>query len=223
MTQITLPYNLQDGQRAYAARIMANFRALAGQLNRVSVEGLAEGDLENVLLQIKLLLDELSADQARTLSAVSYDPATQQLQLTLRNGALYQLDMSPFIDDYQGSSGQTVDVSVDSAGVISAQLAPGGVGEEHLADSLLDLIAGKVTASSRGNASQILFSDGESFQDKLDAGRLQGADGVSVALAGIYYLRYDQGDGHLYVGVADGAQQPPLSIDSSGHLIYTIE
>lgn len=50
----------------------------------------------------------------------------------------------------------------------------------------------------------------------------QGPAGVNVALDGMYYFRYDATNGHLYVGVADGADPPPLSIDGSGHLIYTI-
>lgn len=50
-----------------------------------------------------------------------------------------------------------------------------------------------------------------------------GADGNSFIQNGMYYFRYDSGDGHLYVGVAEGAAQPPLSIDENGHLIYEIE
>lgn len=49
-----------------------------------------------------------------------------------------------------------------------------------------------------------------------------GTDGVNIATDAMYYFRYDSTDGHLYVGVADDAPQPPLSIDGNGHLIYTI-
>lgn len=49
-----------------------------------------------------------------------------------------------------------------------------------------------------------------------------GADGVSVTLDSMYYFRYDDNDGHLYVGVADDADPPPLSIDDNGHMIYEI-
>ena len=91
------------------------------------------------------------------------------------------------------------------------------------AAALLSLISSKLTANAAGNAASVRFSDGQSFQDKLDAGALKGADGVSAALSGMYYFRYDETDGHLYVGVADDGPAPPLSIDQSGHLIYTIE
>ncbi|MBR5430595.1 MAG: hypothetical protein IK116_08750 [Firmicutes bacterium] len=223
MSRITLPYNLQDGQKAYAARVMADFAALTGMLNQVSVDGLAPGDLENVLLQLKLLVDEVKQDQDRSVSDLSYDPLTRRLELRLMNGALYQLDMSPFLNLYLGSQSDTVAVSVDGAGRIGAQVRPGSLGENELSAALRGLINGKVTAGAAGNAAQIRFSDGDSFQDKLDAGALHGADAVSVALEGMYYFRYDPDNGHLYLGVADGVTPPPLSVNGSGHLIYTIE
>ena len=223
MSRIILPYNLQDGQKAYAARIMANFQALAGQLNNISVGGLTEGDLESVLLQMKLLLDEISAGRDRYVHDLSYDAENRRLTLLLHDGVRFEVDMRPFINEYQGADWESVAVSVDSEGRISAALKPGSVGESQLSAALLSLIGSKITAGVSGNAASVCFSDGQSFQDKLDAGALKGADGVSAALSGMYYFRYDSGDGHLYVGVADGAQAPPLSIDQNGHLIYTIE
>lgn len=223
MSRIILPYNLQDGQKAYAARIMANFQALAGQLNQISVSGLTEGDLESVLLQMKLLLDELSAGRDRYVYDLSYDAENRRLTLLLKDGARFEVDMRPFINQYQGTEGESVAVSLDGEGRISAQLQPGSVGESQLSAALLSLIESKVTAGAGGNAAAIRFSDGQSFQDKLDSGALKGADGVSAALSGMYYFRYDETDGHLYIGVADDAAAPPLSIDQSGHLIYTIE
>lgn len=223
MTRITLPYNLQDGQKAYAARVMANFEALAGQLNQISVTGLATGDLESVLRQMKLLLDELSAGSSRYVADLSYNGEDRRLTLRLSDGAVFHVDMSPFIDEYQGLAGEAVSVSVDGQGGISAELEPGGVGQDHLSAAVLDLIDGKVTAGCSGNAGQILFSDGQSFQDKLDSGLLQGSNGISAAANGMYYFRYEPSNGHLYVGVADGAEQPPFSINQDGHLIYTIE
>lgn len=50
----------------------------------------------------------------------------------------------------------------------------------------------------------------------------KGEDGVNLLLDAMYYFRYDGDDGHLYVGVADGSPQPPLSIDENGHLVYEI-
>ena len=223
MSEITLPYNLQDGQKAYASRVMANFRALIAGLNRVSVDGLTAGDLESVLRQLKLLVDELGEDRNRGVASLTYDGAGCKLVLTLADGARYQVDMGPFINQYQGVTGDTVSVTVDGQGHIAADLQPGGVGESQLAAAVKDKIDGKITAGASGNAAQVKFSDGQSFQDKLDAGQLKGADGVAAAISGMYYFRYDATDGHLYVGTASGAGQPPLAIDNSGHLIYTIE
>ena len=50
-----------------------------------------------------------------------------------------------------------------------------------------------------------------------------GLPGINYVEYGMYYFRYDSDDGHLYVGVAEGAAPPPLSIDGNGHLIYEIE
>ncbi|MCR4963285.1 MAG: hypothetical protein K6B40_05330 [Firmicutes bacterium] len=139
---VRLPYRFQDGQKAYAAHLMANFEALAGVLNSVDVEGLPSGDMESALNALKHWIEQ--------------------------------------IDD------QTV------------------------------------VANQAGNAGQILFSDGESFQDKLDQNVLKGQDGQCF-FDRMYYFRVDAANGHLYVGVADDAGPPPLSIDSRGHLIYTID
>ena len=46
-----------------------------------------------------------------------------------------------------------------------------------------------------------------------------GADGNTFVQNGMFYLRYDEDDGHLYVGVPDNTSPPPLSIDDNGHLV----
>ena len=50
---VNLPYNLREGQVAYAAKVMANFRALLGALNQVVVDGLGEGDINTILNLLK--------------------------------------------------------------------------------------------------------------------------------------------------------------------------
>ncbi|MEG2213851.1 MAG: hypothetical protein RRY35_08155 [Clostridiales bacterium] len=142
---VKLPYSFTDGQRAFAARLMANFNALSGALNNVSVAGLATADIETTLNTMKKLIDDLSG-----------------------------------------------------------------------------LTGGKVTANQAGNAGQILFTDGQSFQAKLNNNSLKGQDG-QCCLDRLYYFRVDPGNGHLYVGVPDGVGKPPVSIDGNGHLIYRID
>ena len=90
-----------------------------------------------------------------------------------------------------------------------------------LAAALQALLSGKVTAGAAGNASQILFSDGQTMQEKLDAGELNGTDGVALAFDSYYTFRVGE-NGHLYVGVADGTEQPSLAIDENGRLIYSV-
>lgn len=56
MSRVALPYNLQEGTVAYAMKVMANFRALLGIYNNVSIPGLGEGDVDTML---KLLAEAM--------------------------------------------------------------------------------------------------------------------------------------------------------------------
>ena len=49
MTAVNLPYHLREGQRAYAAKVMANFEALLGAYNLTEVKGLGVGDIPTLL------------------------------------------------------------------------------------------------------------------------------------------------------------------------------
>lgn len=137
MARINLPYQFRDGNRAYAAQVMADLNALAGGLNNISVSGLPGGDLESVLQGLK------------------------------------------------------------------------------------ELTEGKISANKAGNAEQIRFSDGESMQDKLDSGALNGTDGVVSTSDGMYYF-YVGSDGHLYLLTRSEVQGEAFHIDDKGHLIYTL-
>ena len=88
--------------------------------------------------------------------------------------------------------------------------------QEHADD-----IAARVVKNQAGNAAQILFSDGESFQQKLDSGDFNGVDALSV-MNHMYKMFVDPANGHLYIAIPDGSAPPPLSIDNNGHLIYTV-
>ena len=221
MSGITLPYNLQDGQKAYAARLMADLNTIVGKINSVSVSGLPDGDVETALQQLKLMLDEEYAADEKVVQSFAYDGTENALTLTLRNGALFQISMRPFFNDYSGVDGSSVQVTVDGDRKITAAVKEGVVTYAMLAAALKSVIDHKVTADATGNAAAIRFSDGKTMQEKLDGGDLKGADGVSVAIAGLFTMRVGD-NGHLYVGVANGAAHPALSINASGHLIYTI-
>lgn len=133
-----LPFQLVDGQKAYAAKLMGNFNYLLGILDNVDVSGLPEGSLDEVL------------------------------------------------------------------------------------SSLKDLIEQCVASNEVGNARQVFFTDGASLQEKLNNGDLKGADGVTSLSDGMYYF-YVGTDGHLYLVTRSEVQGEAFSIDSRGHLIYTVD
>lgn len=70
-----------------------------------------------------------------------------------------------------------------------------------------------------GNADQIVFEDGYTMQEKLDAGDLNGKDGVTAYVDGWAAFEIDE-YGHLLVTVS--ADDNSFTIDENGHLIYTI-
>lgn len=132
-----LPYEFQEGQKAYAAKVMANFYALLGKLNGVEIPGYG-------------LLD------------------------------------------------------IDAAMAL-----------------LQDQLAHKITSGQVGNARQVTFADGETMQEKLDDGDLNGADGVVSTSDGMYYFYLD-GNGHLMLVTRSEVQGEAFSINEEGHLIYTV-
>ncbi|MCR4963284.1 MAG: hypothetical protein K6B40_05325 [Firmicutes bacterium] len=67
----------------------------------------------------------------------------------------------------------------------------------------------------------ILGADGDTMQQKLDNGDFNGVDALSV-MNHMYKMFVDPEDGHLKICIPDGSAPPPLSIDNSGHLIYTV-
>ncbi len=59
MGEITLPFQLKEGTTAYAAKVMANFNALIGKLNQLSVNGEIVGDLEDFLSLLSASIEQL--------------------------------------------------------------------------------------------------------------------------------------------------------------------
>lgn len=149
------------------------------------------------------------------------DESTNELVLVLDDGTEQRVSLSEFLNVYSGQDTSTVQMNVTSS-MISAAIKGGSITPNLLHADLQNTINNKVTANQVGNASQITFADGDTMQEKLDSGELNGKDGVSVELSGMFYMRVNE-FGHLLVGVADGAEKPPLSINSSGHLVYTID
>ena len=205
MSKVVLPYKLKDGQIASAAKVMADLDAITAKLNGVEVPGLPFGDIELALQQLKYLLDAEYAADAKVVDSFTYNGADNTIELKLRDGALYTIDASPFFNDYAGADSASLTINIDGGRKISGTLKEGAITYQMLAQALQAVLDAKVTANVDGNAGQIVFSDGQTMQQKLDSGELRGADGVAVALEGYCTFRIGD-DGHLYVGVADSTQ-----------------
>lgn len=156
----------------------------------------------------------------RTVVNFQYDASSNELVLLLEDGTEQRISMAAFTNIYTGGESATISTDIRD-GVITGSVRGGSLGMHHLSGQLQDTINGKITANAPNNASQVLFSDGKSMQEKLDSGELNGKDGVSAAIKGFYYMRVDA-NGNLIVGVADQEEPPPLSI-RDGYLVYTLE
>lgn len=222
MSKVVLPYILREGQIAYASRVMANLQAITAKINQVSVPGIPDSDIEQALRELKNLIDIEAKAAKRSIASFDYDSEGNMLIVRLVDGALFEISMERFINDYQGSQSGVIQTFVDGNRRIHADIKEGSISYQLLSQALQTLIDNKVTAAVPGNASQIRFADGSTMQEKLDTGDLHGKDGVAVALDAMYYFRVGA-NGHLYLGVADGAGQPPFNIDERGHLLYTID
>lgn len=158
----------------------------------------------------------------KTIANFEYDKETKELVLILENDRQLRIPMSSFINIYTGETTATVQTLVVSGNKIQANIIGDSITMNLLNISLQNTINGKVTANEPNNASQIKFSDGQSFQDKLDNGSLKGDDGVSIATNSFFRMYVDQITGDLVVVVADGAEKPPFTLEENGDLYYTI-
>lgn len=76
MTKITLPYSLQDGQKAYASRLMANFNAIVACFNDIEVEGLDPGSIDEIAAQLLQATNDFEA--AVNASIAAFEERTTQ-------------------------------------------------------------------------------------------------------------------------------------------------
>lgn len=151
----------------------------------------------------------------------SLDAETMELVLRLADGTEQRISIASFMNVYLGGNTATVQVQIQE-NQITASVKGNSIGLNLLTPQLQENINKKINASESGNANQVLFTDGQSMQEKLDSGALNGKDGVVVESKGLFYMRVDE-FGHLKVGVADGSEQPPFYKREDGHLIYLLE
>ena len=105
MAQTALPYNLTDGQKAYASRLMANFNVLLNQINSgaggvdiTAISGVSGTTVQAVLEELAALIalrytktetNALIAQNTDTLvKSLSIDPSTGVLTATLKDGSV---------------------------------------------------------------------------------------------------------------------------------------
>lgn len=94
---INLPYRLREGQKAYAAKVMANFEALLAAYNNIHIEGLGEGDfaaLLGLLYQAAVMAgkdgnaNEIVFSDGESLTQ-KFDAGTLNASLLNSNGLFY--------------------------------------------------------------------------------------------------------------------------------------
>lgn len=96
MTDLTLPYSLSDGQKAFAARLMANFNALLQQLNNgaaavevAAIEGASGLTVQAVLESLTDLIKACyTASQADALIIQETYDLVQSVNMDLATGVL---------------------------------------------------------------------------------------------------------------------------------------
>jgi len=94
-----------------------------------------------------------------------------------------------------------------------------GLGESDVATLLQLLCQAAVMAGKEGNTAQIVFPDGDSLEEKFDAGTLNAA---LIDSDGLFYFEVDPNDGHLYVTASESIGPHDFYIDEHGHLIYNL-
>lgn len=88
MTETQLPFQLKEGQKAYAAKVMANFNALLGKLNTLSINGEIVGSLEDFLSSLSMAIDEaVQSGRIGNANEIRFDDGTT-MQEKLDSGDL---------------------------------------------------------------------------------------------------------------------------------------
>ena len=95
-----------------------------------------------------------------------------------------------------------------------------GLGEGDVVTLLQLLYQAAVMAGEDGNAAQIKFPDGDTLQQKFDAGTLNAA---LLNNDGLFYFEQDPDNGHLYVTASESIGPHAFYIDNNGHLIYNLD
>ncbi|MDO4581970.1 MAG: hypothetical protein Q4B96_05255 [Bacillota bacterium] len=108
MTNVSFPYNLQDGQKAYAARIMANFNTLLDWVNdaqndmEITVDGIAAATLAGALAELLAKYanyytkaeddSALATATDNLIASISWDEDTGVMTWTEKDGTVHSFN-----------------------------------------------------------------------------------------------------------------------------------
>lgn len=80
----------------------------------------------------------------KVVTNFTYNESTQSLELTLEDGSVKSVPMTAFIDDYIGSDGDIITISISNNNVISATIKEGSISLSKLTASAQNTINNKV-------------------------------------------------------------------------------
>lgn len=80
----------------------------------------------------------------KVVTNFTYNESTQSLELTLEDGSVKSVPMTAFIDDYTGSDGDIITISISNNNVISATIKEGSISLSKLTASAQNTINNKV-------------------------------------------------------------------------------
>ena len=93
-----------------------------------------------------------------------YDPATQELLLTLNDGSTARIDLSALIQNNEFENSSTINLSVSLSGKVKAEIAEHSVGDEHLRTNYLaDIRISEANANQYQQNSQRYSFDSEAY------------------------------------------------------------
>lgn len=93
-----------------------------------------------------------------------YDPATQELLLTLNDGSTARIDLSALIQNNEFENSSTINLSVSLSGKVKAEIAEHSVGDEHLRTNYLaDIRISEANAEQYQQDSQRYSFDSEAY------------------------------------------------------------
>lgn len=93
-----------------------------------------------------------------------YDPASQELLLTLNDGSTARIDLSALIQNNEFENSPTINLSVSLSGKVKAEIAEHSVGDEHLRTNYLaDIRISEANAEQYQQNSQRYSFDSEAY------------------------------------------------------------